>query len=157
MFVISGVLPDTVGTFTCNILRKATSTALHEMNPQLDEIISQSMSHSLSTAQRHYRRSDTVRNNAYAQVFVHNYWSSSSELQQQPEVQLHQQHEQHLQQQLQQHHQQLPQGQPEEQQHAAQPEEQQHQVQPEERQHQDQPQYCILESQEIRHVGTGNG
>jgi hypothetical protein len=53
----------------------------------LDKIVAGSMSHSEPTAQSHYRRPDKVRNNAVAQVALHNYWSSECEAasnQQQP-------------------------------------------------------------------------
>ena len=40
MFVVSGVLPDSVSGFTCNILRMAISTGLHQTKPELDELIS---------------------------------------------------------------------------------------------------------------------
>ena len=54
MLVTSGVvLPAHVGSFVCNLLRKATSTAMHE-------ITSDSMSNSQSTAQAWFHRPDTV-------------------------------------------------------------------------------------------------
>ena len=78
MFVNAGVLPKTVGHFSCNILRKATSTAIHESHPDEDEKVCGSMSHAKRTAEQCYRRHDKIKNNAFAQQLVHNYWSSST-------------------------------------------------------------------------------
>ena len=77
MFVVSGVLPRTVGSFTCNILRRATSTGLHQVRLHMDEIIAASMSHALSTAQQHYQRPDKVTESAKAQSEVSSYWAGA--------------------------------------------------------------------------------
>ena len=58
-FISAGVFSKNIESFTCNILRKASSTALHEVEPQLDDIISETMSHSKATAEQHYRRPNT--------------------------------------------------------------------------------------------------
>ena len=73
MFVLSGVLNKSVGSFTCNILRKASSTALHVLKPEMDEIIAESMLHKPTTAAKWYRRVDKSRNSITAQNEIANY------------------------------------------------------------------------------------
>ncbi len=82
MFVKSGVLPPTVTGFTCNILRKATSTALHQIAPQCDDIISGAMSHRIDTAQDWYRRPDKSVNTVTAQHMMGQYWGEKGQQQQ---------------------------------------------------------------------------
>ena len=77
MLVVSGVLLRTEGSFTCNILRKATSTGLHQVRPDMDEIMAASMSHSLSTAQQHYQGPDKVTESVKAQSEVSSYWTGA--------------------------------------------------------------------------------
>ena len=64
--VVSPVLP-----------RKATSTGLHQVRPDMEEIMAASMSHSLLTAQQHYRRPDKVTESAKAQSEVSSYWTGA--------------------------------------------------------------------------------
>ncbi len=111
MFVKSGVLPESIGSFTCNILRKATSTALHVEAPHLDNIITDSMSHSRPTAEGWYHRPDKSANTAKAQSKISQYWSRG---QQQNQEQQQQQQNQEQQQQQQNQEQQQQQGQLEE-------------------------------------------
>ena len=77
MFVKSHVLPVSVASFNCTIIRKATSTALHLKMPGHDEIIANALCHHVNTARRYYRRPDNSRNSIRAQYAISSHWSSA--------------------------------------------------------------------------------